>query len=88
MEFKASTLALDYMPVMIIDGHGKTPYYINPCDVGKLNPSCGDFCVEARSPSAAPRWRGIAAHPCSGDLCLHNSRIEHMPTGGRALPWL
>tara|TARA_B100000795_G_scaffold231855_1_gene189867 strand:- start:908 stop:1069 length:162 start_codon:yes stop_codon:yes gene_type:complete len=53
MEFKASTLALDYMPVMIIDSHGKTPYYINPCDVGKLNPSCGDFCVEVRVQSLA-----------------------------------
>ena len=53
MEFKASTLALDYMPVMIIDSHGKTPYYINPCDVGKLNPSCGDFCVEVRVHSLA-----------------------------------
>ena len=53
MEFKASTLALDYMPVMIIDGHGKTPYYINPCDVNKLNPSCGEFCVEVGSHSLA-----------------------------------
>ena len=60
MEFKASTLALDYMPVMIIDSHGKTPYYINPCDVGKLNPSCGDFCVEV---CVGTHWRYMHATP-------------------------
>ena len=51
MEFKAAVLHADgYMPVMIVNGERKTPFYINPCDCAKLNPAQGDFCVESDRP--------------------------------------
>lgn len=51
MEFKAAILHADGdMPVMIINGERKTPFYINPCDCAKLNPAQGDFCVESDRP--------------------------------------
>ena len=55
MEFKASKLKVGSdMPVLILgcgQGGGDDQLtYINPCDCWKLNPSSGDFSVEADRP--------------------------------------
>ena len=51
MEFKASKMKCGAdMPVMILNGQGKVPYYTNPCDSTKLHPMGGQFSVDSDKP--------------------------------------
>ncbi len=48
MEFIAAKLTAGRQTqVMVIDGHHKDPYFVNPCDSIKLSPRGGEMSVEA-----------------------------------------